>query len=128
MLYYDLIIPKFIWPHLLVLKITQLQDKVSKQARKARQRLALLSVYKARANRLYIFRQSTYIVYIFENDIQSYIQILQKKSYQRGKFSENSWNKRRSNCFQWCRLWRQRLYCYRFFLSLYMNQVPEMLY
>jgi len=27
-----------------------------------------------------------------------------------------------------CHLWRQRLSCCRFFLSLYMNQVPEMLY
>ena len=44
------------------------------------------------------------------------------------KLSENIWNKRRSNHFQWCHLWRQRLYCYHFFLLLYMNNVPEMLY
>ena len=30
--------------------------------------------------------------------------------------------------FQWCHLWCQHLYCYRFFLSLCMNQVPEMFY
>ena len=40
------------------------------------------------------------------------------------KLSENSWNK----SFRWPHLWRQRLYCYHFFLSLYMNQIPEMLY
>ena len=44
------------------------------------------------------------------------------------KLSENSWNKHCSNCFWWCLLWRQRLYCYRFFLSLYMKQVSEMPY
>ena len=35
-----------------------------KQARKARQRLTFLLVSKARTNKLYIFRQCTYIVYI----------------------------------------------------------------
>jgi hypothetical protein len=35
----------------------------AKQARKAWQRLVFLSVSKARANKLYIFRQCTYIVY-----------------------------------------------------------------
>jgi hypothetical protein len=44
------------------------------------------------------------------------------------KLSENNWNKRRSKCFQRRHLWRQHLYCYHFFLSLYMNKVPEMLY
>ena len=51
-----------------------------------------------------------------------------KKSKTTVTLSENSWNKRRYNCFQWCSLWSQPLYCYRFFLSLYMNQVPEILY
>jgi hypothetical protein len=37
------------------------------------------------------------------------------------KLSANSWNKRRSNRFQWWHLWRQHLYWYRFFLSLYMQ-------
>jgi len=31
------------------------------------------------------------------------------------KLSENSWNKRRCKRFQRRDLWRQRLYCYRFF-------------
>jgi len=53
---------------------------------------------------------------------------VKKKSKTTAKLSEKSRNKHCSNCFQWCHLWRQRLYCYRFFLSLYMNQVPEMLY
>ena len=44
------------------------------------------------------------------------------------KFSENSWNKRRSKFFKRRHLWRQHLYCYRFFLLLNRNQVPEMLY
>jgi hypothetical protein len=44
------------------------------------------------------------------------------------KFSENSWNKRRSKFFKRRHLWCQRLYCYRFFLLLNRNQVPEMLY
>ena len=51
-----------------------------------------------------------------------------KKSKTSTKFSENNWSKLRSNGFQWCHLWRQCLYYYHFFLSLYMNQVPEMLY
>jgi len=50
------------------------------------------------------------------------------KSKTTAELSENSWNKRRSICFQWHHLWHQCLYCYRFFLLLYMNQVPEMLY
>ena len=48
--------------------------------------------------------------------------------YYQCKQHQNNWNKRRSNRFHWRHLWRQRLYCYRFFLSLYMNPVPEMLY
>jgi len=45
-----------------------------------------------------------------------------KKSKTTAKLSKNSWNKRRSNRFQWHHLWRQRLYCYSFFIALYMNQ------
>jgi len=30
------------------------------------------------------------------------------------KTPKHSWNKRRSNSFQWRHLWRHRLYCYRF--------------
>jgi hypothetical protein len=44
------------------------------------------------------------------------------------KLLENSWNKRLSNGFQWCHPWCQHLYCYRFFLLLYKNEVPEMLF
>ena len=51
-----------------------------------------------------------------------------KKSKPTAKLSENSWNKLRSNRFQWCHLWRQRLYWYRFCLSNYIYQVPEKLY
>jgi len=51
-----------------------------------------------------------------------------KKSKTTATLSENSWNKRRYNCFQWCSLWSLPLYCYRFFLSLYMNQLPKILY
>ena len=50
-----------------------------------------------------------------------------KKYITPAKLSQNNWNVRHSNLFQWCYLWRQHLYCYRFFLLLYMNQVPEML-
>ena len=53
---------------------------------------------------------------------------LSKSSKTTAKLSENSWNNHRSNRFQWRHLWRQRLYCYSFFLLLYMKQVPEMLY
>jgi len=35
----------------------------AKQARKAHQRLAFLAVSKAHTNKLYIFRQFTYIIY-----------------------------------------------------------------
>ena len=44
------------------------------------------------------------------------------------KLSENSWNKCRSNRFQWCPLWSRCLYWYHFLLLLYMNLVPEKLY
>jgi hypothetical protein len=37
----------------------------AKQAWKARQRLAILPVSKARTNKFYIYRQCTYIVYLF---------------------------------------------------------------
>ena len=51
-----------------------------------------------------------------------------KKSKITAKVSKNSWNKIRSNRFHWCHLWRQRVYCYRFLISFYINRVPEMLY
>ena len=51
-----------------------------------------------------------------------------KKSKTITKLSENSWNKRRSKRFQRCNMWRQRLYCYHFFLLLDRKQVPEKLY
>ena len=44
------------------------------------------------------------------------------------KLSENNWNKPRSDRFNWRYLRGSGLYCYRFFLSLYLNPVPEMLY
>jgi hypothetical protein len=47
-----------------------------------------------------------------------------KRSKIPAKLSENSWNKRRSNSIQRRHLWRQYLYCYRFFLLLNRNQVP----
>jgi hypothetical protein len=56
-----------------VLDLLILQDKhnirnafalAAKQARKAHQRIAFLLVSKARTNKLYIFRQCTYIVYV----------------------------------------------------------------
>ena len=52
---------------------------------------------------------------------------LYKKSKRTAKLSENSCNERRSESFQWRHLWRQSLYCYRFFLSFYVNHVPEMI-
>ena len=51
-----------------------------------------------------------------------------EKSKPPTQFFRNKWNKRCSYRFQWCQLWCQHLYCYHFFLSLYMNQVPEMVY
>ena len=50
-----------------------------------------------------------------------------KKSKATAKLSENSWKKRRSDRVHWCHLWRQHLYRYSFFLSFYMNQIPEIL-
>ena len=51
-----------------------------------------------------------------------------KQSKTTAKWSENSWSTPQFNCFQWCHLYPQRLYCYRFFLSFNINQVPEMIY
>ena len=51
-----------------------------------------------------------------------------KRSKTTAKFSENSWNKRRSKHFQRCHLWHQCLYYYHFFLLLNRNGVPEKLY
>jgi hypothetical protein len=48
-----------------------------------------------------------------------------KRSKTTAKLSENSWYKRRSKRFQRRHLWRQPWYCYRFFLLLNRNQVPE---
>jgi hypothetical protein len=45
-----------------------------------------------------------------------------KRSKTTANLSENSWNKRSSNRFQWCHVWRQRLN--RFIISLYTNKVP----
>ena len=52
----------------------------------------------------------------------------QQCTYNTSKLSEIDWNERHFHCFQWCYLLRQLLYCYRFFLSLYKNKVPEILH
>ena len=51
-----------------------------------------------------------------------------KMSKPSAKVSGNSWKKRRNKHCLWRHLWHQHLNCYHFFLSLYMNQVPEILY
>jgi hypothetical protein len=45
------------------------QHLAAKQAWKARRRLAILPVSKARTNKFYIYRQCTYIVYIFVHSV-----------------------------------------------------------
>ena len=42
-----------------------------------------------------------------------------KKSKTTAKLSENTWTQGRSNRYQWRHLWRQHLYCYRFFVILH---------
>ena len=69
------------------------------------------------------------IHFIFNDNVRIfYLSCNITKSKRPAKLSENNWNKRHSNRVQLCHLWRQRLCCYRFFLSLHMNRVPKMIY
>ena len=64
------------------------------------------------------------IIFIFNDNVRIlWLSCNIKKSKTTAKLSENNWNKRRSNRFQWCHLRHNR-----FFLSFYVNQVSEMLY
>ena len=64
----------------------------------------------------YFLTMCIYIVFIL---------LCKKISKTTAILSENSWNKCRSDRFQWCNVWSLHTFCYRFLPSLNMNGVPK---
>jgi hypothetical protein len=68
-----------IWLHKLTIKVIKIEIDnafAEKQGKKAHQRLAFIPVSKACTNKLYIFQQCTYIVYVFSISTELFLIVL----------------------------------------------------